>query len=355
MERILVIGGGPAGITAATKCAEDGFDVVLCDKGMIGENIKCAEGFFDEAKLLEKPKVGVRFKVKELIVRAKSTYRVDTSGWNLWMIDRAKWQKSLAQKAIKKGVDIRENTKILPEDLEKLKQKFDYIVDATGAYSVTSRAYGFSDFYKEYSGKTTQQVLKGDFTHIGKCIKVGLLPDFWGYYWIFPKGADIANVGIGNFYSEDNFNLPQVLEHVKKREGLDEKNYKIIQKLGGICPTKVLDKLVYDNILLVGDAAGLTSPFHGGGIDMAVLSGRVVAKAIQEGTGNYKDKLRNTLSKRLEFDKALADIWKERNFDEMDEIVSKVCKHRLYTPFCKPKLLNPIFMKLISKILKLKK
>lgn len=354
-KRVLVIGAGPAGIAAASECAEKKFDVTVFEQGKIGENIKCAEGFFDEAKLLGKPRAGVRFKVEELIVKVKSTYRIDTSDWNLWMIDRSIWQKDLAKRSIKKGVKIEENTKVLPEDLEKLKQEFDFIIDATGAPSVTSRAYGFSKFYTKYSGKTVQQVLKGDFSHIKNCIKVGLLPNFWGYYWIFPKGPNVANVGIGNFYSKGNINLPQMLEDVKKREGLNGKDYKVIGKLGGICPTKMLNNLVYDNILLVGDAAGLASPFHGGGIDMAILSGKDAAKSISDRTLYHDDNVKRTLGKRLEFDAALADIWKYRNFDEMDDIVRKVSKYKLYIPFCRLKLLKPTFMKFVEKILNLKR
>lgn len=353
-KRVLVIGAGPAGISAAKECAEKNFDVTIFEKGKIGENIKCAEGFFDEAKLLGKPEAGVRFKVEKLIVRVKSTYYIDTSDWNLWMIDRSIWQKDLAQRAMRKGVKIKENTEVLPEDLEELKKKFDFIIDASGAYSITSKAYGFSQFYKNHSGKTVQHILKGDFSYIKNSIKVGLMPDFWGYYWIFPKGSDIANVGVGNFCSEVDFNLPEILEDVKKREGLDKESYEIIGRLGGICPTKMLDRLVYDNILLVGDAAGLTSPFHGGGIDMAILSGKDAAKSICEGIFSYKDNLNKTLAERLEFDSFLANIWKNRDFDEMDEIVRKVCKYKLYRPFGNPKLLKPTFMKFVSKILNLK-
>ena len=50
----------------------------------------------------------------------------------------------------------------------------------------------------------------------------------------------------------------------------------------------MLDRLIYDNILLVGDAAGLTSPLHGGGIDMAVISGEEAAKSIATDVYSYE-------------------------------------------------------------------
>lgn len=56
--KLLVIGGGPAGLCAAAEAAGRGLDVTLFEKGRIGENIKCAEGFFDTMKLLGEPSAG---------------------------------------------------------------------------------------------------------------------------------------------------------------------------------------------------------------------------------------------------------------------------------------------------------
>ena len=70
-------------------------------------------------------------------------------------------------------------------------------------------------------------------------------------------------------------------------EGLTGSGYKILQATGGICPTKMLDRLIYDNILLVGDAAGLTSPARWC-IDMAVISGEETAKSIASNINSYE-------------------------------------------------------------------
>lgn len=80
--------------------------------------------------------------------------------------------------------------------------------------------------------------MEGDFSHIANCLKVGLLPDFWGYYWIFPKTKNIANVGVGNFYSARKDRLWNRLDRVIKEEGIS--GYKVLKKTGGICPTAVL-------------------------------------------------------------------------------------------------------------------
>lgn len=351
MTKVLVIGGGPGGLWAAIESKLKGFHVTLMEKGKIGENIRCAEGFYDTMKILEKPEHGICFSVEEIIVEAKSTHRIDAKPLNIWMIDRSKWQKSLGKKARDLGVNIKQDTKVEPEDLQKFKKDYDFIIDASGAPSVTSRVYGFSNFYKEHSGKTVQYLIEGDFSHIGKCIKVGLLPNFWGYYWIFPKGNDLANVGVGNFKPDQEEKLWDRLDKAMKKEGVLGNNYRSIKRTGGICPNKMPPKLKYDNIFLVGDAAGLTSPLHGGGIDTALISAKESIKAVTHNPDQYEESIRKTLYKKFQFEELLTLAWRQRDLDEMDYLISNIEKYKIYKLFTNYKLINDLSIKGLEKIL----
>ena len=356
MGKLLVIGGGPAGLFAALEAADRGFDVTLLERGKIGQNIRCAEGFFDVLKLLGEPCAGVRFKVETLILEAQDTYAFDTGFLNLWMIDRKTWQLELARRAVEKGVDIREGTPVTPKELEELKTRYDFIIDASGAPSVTSRAFGFSDFYKNHSAKTVQYIIQGDFSHLGKSLKAGFLPDFWGYYWIFPKGKDEegrerANIGIGNFNPTAKYKLWEMLKEVLKKEKLDDENYEIVGSTGGICPYLPPDRLVYDNILLVGDAAGLTSPLHGGGIDMAVLSGITAARALGEDHRRYEEDLRKLLYRRLRIEGTIAKEWSRSSFTSFNRMLKVVYNFRLYKLLSNPRLINPVTVGFIRMLL----
>lgn len=348
LAKVLVIGGGPGGLSAAIYAARMGHKVRLMEKERIGENIRCAEGFFDPLKKLGKPSAGVKFKVEKIIVKIKNTYEIDVRGLNLWMLDRREWQKSLGAEAIEKGVVIEENFPVSPKDLEALKRDYDLIIDASGAPSVTSRAYGFSDFYKQNCGKTVQFVMEGDFSHIGNNFKVGLLPGLFGYYWIFPKDWNSANVGVGNFGKEP-VKLWNLLGHVLEIEGLS--GYRVIRELGGICPVRMVPRLFYDNILLVGDAAGLTSPLHGGGIDMALLSGMCAAKSIAYGGKFYEKNLRKLLLPRLELESTVSGVWEKLDFEKMDVLVSKMIKTGLYRLLFNPTCLNILLFKTFARIL----
>lgn len=273
MKKIAIIGGGPAGLTAAIEGAKKGYHIDLFDQYKIGDNIRCAEGFFDTLNMLGKPNHGVRFKVEELELEIKNNYVFPLDEKvNIWMIDRSEWQKGLAEEAKALGVNIYEETAVSKEMFEQLTKEYEWVIDSSGAPSVTSRIYGFSKFYKETSGITAQYTLQGDFSEYMGRLKAVLEDHYDGYYWIFPKSNTEANVGL-IFFSENELNPWQELERILEKEGLT--NYEKTRKLGGMCPVVRPEKLIYDNVILTGDAAGLVSAIHGGGLIMHVFQRRL--------------------------------------------------------------------------------
>ncbi len=323
MGRIAVIGGGPAGLFAALEAADRGHHVSLYEKHRIGEIIKCAEGYFDTLKILEKPEEGVLFKVQNIVVQMENQYRINCENFQLWMIDRAQWQRHLGEKARERGVDIFEKTKIGNKELKELQGENDWVIDASGTSCITSKLYGFREFYKENSIAVLQYVLDGDFSYIGENIKVGLEPHCIGYYWIFPRGKnregqETANVGIGFFQGNEGLNLRTELNRVLKKERLED--YKILKKTGGRIPVKVLEPLVYDNIMLAGDAAGLVSPLHAGGIDLACISGKVAVQEAEKGGEDYYKRLWKIVGPKLQMEQDLLEFWKKLEYTAFEEI-----------------------------------
>ncbi len=100
-----------------------------------------------------------------------------------------------------------------------------------------------------------------------------------GYLWIFPK-ADHLSVGIGALDSRPG-ELQAALEQVMKRfaiplAGQPRHGHPLpINRRGGPLGTR--------RTLLAGDAAGLVDPFTGEGIRFAIQSGRLAAGAILSG------------------------------------------------------------------------
>ena len=319
MKKIAIIGGGPAGLTAAIEGAKQGLEVDLFDQYKIGDNIRCAEGFFDTLNKLGKPEDGVRFQVNTLDFKVKKTYGFDADEKvKLWMIDRQEWQIGLAKQARALGVRIHENSPINKEKFKQLASEYDWIVDGSGAPSVTSKAFGWQSFYKETSGLTVQYTMHGDFSKYEGKIYAAILKNHAGYYWIFPKSDDEANVGLIVF-NDTKDNLWDVLEEIIEAENLS--SYVRTRKLGGICPVVIPEQLVYENAILTGDAAGLVSALHGGGIDNACVSAKIAIECIvNDEVDKYDEKIRALLGKKLEGEQKFADIAYQINQTVLDTI-----------------------------------
>ena len=307
MQKIAIIGAGPAGLTAAIEGAKQGLDVDLFDQYKIGDHIRCAEGFFDTLNMLGQPNDGVRFKVEAIDFKVKGQYSFSTDDEvKLWMIDRQEWQIGLGHQAKELGVRIHENTAISKAKFKELSSDYDWIIDASGAPSVTSKANGWQSFYKDTSGLTVQYTMHGDFTKYRNKIYAALLTKNEGYYWVFPKSDDEANVGLIVF-NDTQENLWDILEGIIEEEQLT--SYVRTRKLGGICPVVIPEQLVHGNAILTGDAAGLVSALHGGGIDNACISAEIAIDCIVSDTvEQYSDKIHDLLGKKLAGEQQFANI-----------------------------------------------
>jgi digeranylgeranylglycerophospholipid reductase len=155
-------------------------------------------------------------------------------------------------------------------------------------------------------------MIEGDFSFLGKnTIKTGYEPHYMGYYYIFPKGQDIANVGVGRFNlnrKNQGPHLKKELDRVLREEGLD--GYMIKKEVHSFSPSCSVNRLVWGNTLLVGEAAGLSSPLHGGGIDMACISGRLAAEHIASNqVPQYPTRLWNILGKKTTMETRVSNLW----------------------------------------------
>lgn len=347
--KICIIGGGPAGLGAALEGSRLGLRVDLFEKGQIGDNVRCAEGFIDSLHLLGKPGAGVCFKVNEVVLKIKREFRVNCRKINLWMINRKEWQRSLAAQALSAGVKIYENHRITAESLRQLQREYDWVIDTSGAPSVTSLVFGFRDYYQQSSMVTAQYVVEGDFSFLGERLKFVLLPNYFGYYWVFPKGRDVmgheaANIGVGWFRNNrrntrgNSGSLWEELERFLVQERI---HGKVVRRFGGIVPIKLRQQLQYDNVLLAGDAAGCASPLHGGGIDLAFLTGRLAARWIAhvpERREDFSQQVWHLLQPKLKVEQRLCNLWAKLDFDVLDDFAGFITRNyrqvRMQVLFC---------------------
>ncbi len=103
-----------------------------------------------------------------------------------------------------------------------------------------------------------------------------LSPDF--YAWVFPHG-DTTSVGTGSL--QKGFGLRTAVQQLRRETGLDA--VETIRREGAPIPLQPLGR--WDdgrNVILAGDAAGVVAPASGEGIFYAMTGGRVAAEAVDQ-------------------------------------------------------------------------
>ncbi|MCP4576020.1 MAG: NAD(P)/FAD-dependent oxidoreductase [Deltaproteobacteria bacterium] len=281
---ILIIGAGPAGSSAAIAAAEKGMDILVVEqRAEIGIPVQCAE--YIPAPLVGQLNLGTGFVVQK--VSKMRTILPDGSATDMaapgFVIQRDRFDQRLAGKARKlgakfllsaKAIQLTEEGQVVVKKRagEKLLIAPRVIIGADGPRSKTSLWCGASN-RNLLPAAQYKMALCSPMNHT----EVYLSPHIYGGYgWLFPKG-DMANVGLGLKRNGSNPHrihalLGEFMEKLKKEEKIKGGP---LGSTAGWIPAKPLDKAVYGNILLAGDAAGHTHPITGAGIFTAVSCGRM--------------------------------------------------------------------------------
>jgi digeranylgeranylglycerophospholipid reductase len=284
---ILISGLGPAGASAARAAAESGLRVIAVERNAKpGLPVQCAE-FVPMMIGSEIPGIGAVSiqNIDRMLTYVSDEDADQTSDFRGYMIDRAQFDAELVRQAIEAGAECRFSTPlrtILPGGTAEL-------ADGTtiGAKIVVAADGPRSPIGKVVDNTNTELVETRQITvdllapHSGT--DIFLHPDIvGGYAWMFPKG-NVCNIGIG-VSVEYKHRLKPLLSALHKNLATQGRVGRNIHShtggpipVGGMLP---LHKHHGDiDILFCGDAAGLTNPVTGAGINSAVISGSLAGEA----------------------------------------------------------------------------
>jgi menaquinone-9 beta-reductase len=109
-----------------------------------------------------------------------------------------------------------------------------------------------------------------------------LLPS---YGWVFPTGPHSANIGVGLFQRVAGVNIRQLMVQFLEFLQKTDRRFADIQALGNWLGAPLRfdfqpNRCTKPGLALVGDAAGMISPFTGEGISYAIESGKLAAQVI---------------------------------------------------------------------------
>ncbi len=313
---VLVVGLGPGGLIAARDFAKQGFQVLGIDRKQdIGSPKRCAEGVSDEGLEfcgVEPDPAWAYGRIEGAALYAPSGERVvlegpDTYGW---VIERKIFEKHLARDAILAGAKLMPKTQCVG----LLKDESGYVRGVRAEFMgkefdirarLTIGADGIDSMVGKWSGlKTLNRVRDYHSGFQYEMVGVeGFGEEKWlhlyfgndvapkGYVWIFPKGDHVANVGIGILAKHSSWGnrAQDYLDRWIENNPQYFQNASVTEINGsGIPVSSRVPEPVGDGVMLVGDAAQLVNPIHGGGIIIAMraamIAARVGAEALRNGT-----------------------------------------------------------------------
>lgn len=293
---VLVVGLGPAGARAATAAAAAGLDVVAIERRPeAGSPVQCAEFV---PTMIDQDVPEVRFVTRQMVTRmltfVENKKPRETPNFSGRMIDRAAFDRMLAEQAARAGAACRYGTSLLHIDDDGTAHTSDgaalrprILIGADGPRSRVGAAIGQTNgAVVETRQVTAPLLLPHDATDIF------LSADYrGGYGWLFPKGA-VANIGLG-VEAGSRHRLKPLLASLLERLARSRRIGTTACCLtGGVIGVggrlRAIGALGQTAVLLAGDAAGLTNPVTGAGIAPAVQSGALAGRATADHLGGRR-------------------------------------------------------------------
>jgi flavin-dependent dehydrogenase len=314
---VVVVGGGPAGSTAAAFLAKAGRKVVLLEKeahprfhigeSLLPRNLDIFErlGVLDQVCGIGVHKPGAEF-VSDRTGRSCAfpfAHALNRDRTHAWQVKRAELDALLFRNAIQLGADARQETRVTDIRLgtggarsavtartasgETLEWQPRYVLDASGRDTFMATRMKVKDSNKYNNTAAIYAHFKGVIRREGELdgyISIHLAEDGW--FWLIPLPGDIMSVGfVGNqaawkgrsgtpkeLFLSRIASSPMVSARTRDAEMVSEiystANYSYRARQGH-----------GDGFLMIGDAYGFVDPMFSTGVLMAMTAGELGAEA----------------------------------------------------------------------------
>ena len=287
---IVVAGGGPAGIMAALHGARGGKSVCLIDrKKKIGLPVRCGEGIglkgFTQANSIRPEWIKSTITKVKLVAPSGTTVSFP-AGSDAYVIDRELMERDLTKDAVAAGASFFPDTTVVGAkrvengmyECTTTRGTFSCrcLIVADGVESKLAREFGW-DTSLALRDVTTCAFARIDgagvpqdtcIFYLGREIAPG------GYVWVFPRGKDHANVGLGinGTFSTAGKSRQLLLTFINQH--FPHVRYTDLHS-GSVPMDAWLRPLVKEGVMVVGDAARQMNCVTGAGINYALFAGRL--------------------------------------------------------------------------------
>jgi menaquinone-9 beta-reductase len=312
----LIVGGGPAGSTAARQLGRAGLDVIVMDKAEFPRDKVCAgwitPGVVDLLQLdteayasqnVLQPISGFRTGLIETdTVETRYgeivSYGIRRREFDDWLLRRCGARLRLGEpiESIRRDGSLWVVNEAISTPL---------LIGAGGHFCPVARMLGAKLGAAEPAVAAKEIEFEMTDAQLRQCRvradipELYFAPDLKGYGWCFRKGRHL-NIGLGR---EDSHRLTEHLDAFRAflarrgrlPESVPTKFHGHAYALYGHAPRRHVD----DGVLLIGDAAGLAYPESGEGIRPAIESALLAATTIVEADGDYRQPRLAAYSGRL--------------------------------------------------------
>lgn len=312
---VVVVGAGTAGCVTARRCAEMGLLTLLLDRkpyNLVGEKVcgdEVSKSHFDAIGLDYPQGDQVSCPISGADVYPPSlTNEMRVRGWSDfdgWTINRVRFGQKLLEDAIGSGVRFESDCHVAEpvvsedqvvglvyrglEDQEPKTVKAKLVIDASGFAGVMRNKID-SPLVEKHVEKEDVALCYREIIKLNMQLAepevarvfLGRTAAPNGYAWIFPKGPEVVNAGVGICGGVGQGSPKAHFESFRKDYPLFY-GCEVLEGAGGAVPVRrPLKSLVANGIAFVGDAALQVNPIHGGGIGPGMRAGIILGEVAKE-------------------------------------------------------------------------
>lgn len=309
---IAVVGGGPAGLSAAYAAAKGGAKVVLFEKDQsIAHSIRTSGVTW----ISEMERLGIPSKFYNPIqnyrfVSPSNDILITGNVSKSCVLDIRGMYQHLAFLAAKEGVQlmVKSNVMDVIKDGDRvvgvkantpkgrLTVRSTLVIDASGFSTSVGRKAGVAGQWKRYGVGAEYECYCDDIDSTTWVLMVGQKYSDAGYAWSFPLSTNRVRIGVGIGRPESNAEpLDKLHEIIEKRfkplDALRDGKIQPIELHYGFIPNEgVRRNSIADGLVMVGDSAGQSNPLVLEGIRYAIDFGRLAGKVGADSLSENSDK-----------------------------------------------------------------
>jgi digeranylgeranylglycerophospholipid reductase len=309
---IVVVGGGPAGLSAAYSAAKGGAKVILFEKD---ESIAHSIRTSGVSWISEMERLGIPSKFYNPIrnyrfIAPSNDVLITGNVSKSCVLDIRATYQHLAFLAAKEGAQIMVKSNVIDVIKDgyrvagikastpkgKLTVRSTLVIDASGFSTSVGRKAGVAGQWKRYGVGAEYECYCEGIDSTTWVLMVGQKYSEAGYAWIFPLSTNRVRIGVGigrpESKAEPLENLHKIIE--KRFKPLDEVrdgNIQPIELHYGFIPNEgVRRNSIVDGLIMVGDSAGQSNPLVLEGIRYAIEFGRLAGKVGADSLSQNSDR-----------------------------------------------------------------